>query len=102
MTDVAPGAPPPPTFGERLASALALARADVLAADAVFQRGDYRAARGAFLALASDPSLSPDDRFVVDARLVALRPDRVARAFGIITGVVVVFVYVLSRFVLSP
>jgi hypothetical protein len=69
-------------------------------ANALFLRGDYLAAREAFTALAADPSLSDEQRQLVASRLNALKPDRAAIAFGLITATVVIVVYVLSRFVL--
>jgi hypothetical protein len=75
--------------------------AGIAAADAAFARGDYKRARAAYAALAADPALSPDERAHVQKRLAALRVDRVALGFGLITAAVVVFVYVLSRFVLD-
>lgn len=68
-------------------------------ANALFLRGDYRAARAAFTSLAADASLTLEERALVESRLAALKPDRAAIVFGSVTAAVVVLVYVFSRFV---
>jgi hypothetical protein len=67
-------------------------------ADALFAAGDYKGAREAYTKLLADPSLTPEQRAHVQARLKALTTDKQALAFGLITAAVVLFVYLLSRF----
>lgn len=67
-------------------------------AERLFAKGDYAAATPAYLGLAADPSLTAEQRVLVEKRLRALRPDPVTVSLGVITAAVVIFVYLLSRF----
>jgi hypothetical protein len=66
-------------------------------AEAMFAAGNYEGAKQAYRGLSLDPTLTDEERALVEKRLRALTPDRLAIAFGTITAAIVILVYILSR-----